>query len=224
MQAVVLAGGLATRLGDRARDTPKYLLPIAGKTFASWQLSMLASAGFTEVVLCIGHLGQQIRGALGDRHAGMTLAYVTDGPTPRGTGGALRHALPHLDDTVLVTYGDSYLPFDYAAPLRDLSAHPDAEASMSVFENHDRWDRSNTRVDGGRVLEYRKGAGTGFTHIDYGAIAMRKKTISDITDSDLADALSAVASRGRMRALLVEERFYEIGSAEGIAALEVHLS
>ncbi|HEY1534192.1 MAG TPA: NTP transferase domain-containing protein, partial [Polyangiaceae bacterium] len=59
MQAVVLAGGLATRLGERARELPKALLPIAGRPFLAWQMQAIARSGFSEVVLCIAHLGLQ---------------------------------------------------------------------------------------------------------------------------------------------------------------------
>src|SRR5258707_696720 len=66
MQAVILAGGLATRLGARTQTLPKALLPIAGRPFLAWQLDALRSSGFSEVLLCISHLGDQIRDFLGD--------------------------------------------------------------------------------------------------------------------------------------------------------------
>jgi NDP-sugar pyrophosphorylase family protein len=161
----------------------------------------------------------------------MALRSVDDGAELRGTGGALRHALDALDDTFLLTYGDSYLPFDYAAPLVDLRAHPDAEATMSVMRNQGRWDASNVRLEGERVAWYGK-AGNGeahgdadLAHIDYGAIAMRKSTVHALPEGpgDLAVTLGALAARGALRALVVKARFYEIGSAAGIDALEAHL-
>jgi len=88
---------------------------------------------------------------------GVAVAYSEDGPELLGTGGALRRALPLLAPSFLVTYGDSYLPFDYAAPLRDLGAHPEALGTMSVFENDGAWDKSNTEVRGESVLRYEKG-------------------------------------------------------------------
>jgi NDP-sugar pyrophosphorylase family protein len=221
-QAVVLAGGRATRLGDRARSTPKYLVPVAGRLFADRQLERLAACGCAEVVLCIGHLGERIRAALGQRAHGMQLVYSDEGASALGTGGALRHALALLRPTFLLTYGDSYLPFDYGAPLRDLEAHPGACATMAVHDNRDAWDRSNVRIDGARVVEYRKGA-EGMTHIDYGAIAMRRHVVEGTMPGpgDLAGILAALASLGTLRALPVAERFYEIGTPAGLAVLEL---
>ena len=162
VQAVILAGGLATRLLPRTVTTPKSMLEVAGRPFVAWQLEALAGSGFDRVVLCIGHLGRSLREFVADGgHFDLEVSYVEDGPTLLGTAGALRHALGLLDDTFLVTYGDSYLPFDYSAPLADLLAHPDALGTMSVFKNDGRWDASNTRVEGELVTSYEKGAAPG---------------------------------------------------------------
>jgi N-acetyl-alpha-D-muramate 1-phosphate uridylyltransferase len=229
MQAVILAGGLATRLGERTRDLPKALLPIAGRPFLAWQLEALARCGIAEVVLCISHLGEQIRDFLGAGAAfGVTVAYSEDGPQLLGTGGALRRALPLLAPELLVTYGDSYLPFDYAAPLRDLQAHPAALGCMSVFENEGAWDTSNTDVAGELVVRYEKGGGdAALRYIDYGAIALRREVIAERAAGSafgLDQVQSDLARRGRLRAYQARERFYEVGSELGIADLEAHLA
>ena len=226
-QVVVLAGGLATRLAERTRRLAKYLLPVAERPFAAWQLERLAAHGYDEALICIGHFGQQIRDSLGHgERFGLTLRYVDDGDVPLGTGGALRNALAELDDAFLVTYGDSFLPFDYAAPLHDLRSHPEAEATMTVMHNDDRWDSSNVSVVGDEVAAYRKGINDdAFDHIDYGAIAMRRSVVSRMPrgPSDLAETLTAIAQQGTMRALAVEQRFFEIGSEAGLADLEAYL-
>jgi NDP-sugar pyrophosphorylase family protein len=232
-QVVVLAGGLGTRMLPRTERMPKILLPVAGRPFAVWLLARLASCGFERVVLCIAHLGAEVRRALGDGSViGMRLSYVEDGERLLGTAGALRKALPLLDETFLVTYGDSYLPFDYAGPLTDLRAHPEALGTMSVFKNDDRLDRSNTQVRGDIVARYEKRPRDAehdptLDHIDYGATALRREVIAALPDGEPHD-LSAVqrdlAARGRLRAFAAAERFFEIGSPEGIADLEAALS
>jgi NDP-sugar pyrophosphorylase family protein len=229
MQVVILAGGLATRLGARTRSIPKALLPIAGRPFLAWQLEALRRSGFTEVVLCISHLGEQIRDFLGAGSAfGVNAAYSEDGPKLLGTGGALRRALPLLAPRFLVTYGDSYLPFDYSAPLRDLEAHPDALGTMSVFENVGAWDPSNTEVQGEYVARYEKGGSdAALRYIDYGAIALCRDVIAE-RPSEPAFGLDQVqaelARLGKLRAFTATERFYEVGSELGIRDLEAKLS
>jgi NDP-sugar pyrophosphorylase family protein len=229
MQAVVLTGGLATRLGERVRELPKYLLEVAGRPFADWQLDRIAACGFEEVVLCVGHLAGAIEERLGSRHgSGLRLRYSHDGPTLLGTGGALRNAMPMLQSTFLMTYGDSYLPFDYQTPLRELEAHADALACMSVYRNHDLLDRSNTRVDDGWVTAYDKTRPPGEPppqDIDYGAIALRREVLERraVGRFDLAELLGALVDERRVRAVRAEQRFYEIGSEAGLSALDHEL-
>lgn len=232
-QVVILAGGLGTRMLPRTERVPKVLLPVAGRPFAVWLLARLASCGFEEVVLAIGHLGAEVRRNLGDGSAmGMSLTYVEDGDRLLGTAGALRKALPYLAETFVVTYGDSYLPFDYAAPLADLRAHPDAMGTMAVFRNDDRLDRSNTEVSGDRVIRYEKrprdaARDPALDHIDYGATALRREVIAALPEGephDLSALQRDLAKRGLLRAYRAEHRFYEIGSPEGIADLEAALT
>jgi NDP-sugar pyrophosphorylase family protein len=232
-QAVILAGGLGTRMLPRTERVPKLLLPVAGRPFAAWLLERLAAAGFDEARICIAHLGDLIRDALGDGSAfGIAVRYADEGPSLLGTAGALRRALPALAPTFLVTYGDSYLPFDYAAPLADLDAHPAAQGTMAVFENADRWDRSNTQIEGDRVVRYAKRArdaapDPAVDHIDYGATALRREVIAALPDG-VAHGLDTVqrdlAARGVLRALVAPRRFFEIGSPDGLADLEAELT
>ncbi len=102
----ILAGGLATRLRPITEKIPKALVPVAGKPFLAHQLELLHRQGFRHVVLCVGHLGEQIETAFGDgRDYGLELEYSYDGPDLVGTAGALRQALPRLGDSFLVLYG-----------------------------------------------------------------------------------------------------------------------
>jgi MurNAc alpha-1-phosphate uridylyltransferase len=230
VQAVILAGGLATRLGARAATTPKSLLPVAGRPFLDWQLAQIASCGFTDAVLCLGHLGDAIRAHLetAEAPAGLRIHFSEDGPRQLGTAGALRRALPLLAATFLVTYGDSFLPFDYGDPLRDLEEHPQALGTLSVFPNAGRWDASNVAISGERVLRYAKGTDDpSLDHIDYGAMALRRAVVA-AQPPDVYRGLdtlqTGLAAVGRLRALVAGERFYEIGSPAGLAELEQFLA
>ncbi len=230
-QVVVLAGGLATRLGQRATALPKYLQPVAGRPFAYWQLERIAASGFNSAVLCIGHLGDAIEDTLGDGSTwGLNIDYVEDGPEPLGTGGALVGALHQLQPTFVVTYGDSYLPFDYSEPLEDLRAHPEALGTMSVYRNQGRFDRSNTRIDGDRVVTYAKDASAArrpeLDCIDYGATALRRTAVQQLGagPSELSTLQAQLAKQGQLRAWLASQRFYEIGSEQGLAELDAFLT
>jgi MurNAc alpha-1-phosphate uridylyltransferase len=225
LQAVILAGGLATRMWPRTKELPKSLLDVAGRPFIDRQLERLAILGFERVVLCIGYLGGQIRAHVGDgAKLGLHVDYSEDGQVLLGTGGALRAALHLLDSEFLLTYGDSWLPFDYAAPLLKLRAHDDCDGVMSVYENDGQWDASNVFTEGDWIGGYRKGtADARFNCIDYGAIALRRLVVEAMPSGQalgLDALLSGLAAHRHLRAYVAHERFYEIGSPEGLESLE----
>ncbi|HMJ52891.1 MAG TPA: sugar phosphate nucleotidyltransferase [Polyangiaceae bacterium] len=233
MQVVILAGGLATRMRPRTLTTPKLLLPVAGRPFGAWLLEKLASDGYEQAVLCIAYLGDQVRSILGDGSAyGIDVVYADEGPNLLGTAGAIRRAAPLLEPRFLVTYGDSYLPFDYAAPLRLLASSPGADGAMAVYKNEGRWDKSNTivRVDEkGRwwVERYEKNStDVTFDHIDYGATALRREVILEVPEGTAwgLDRIQAdLSARKRLRAYLAHARFFEIGSETGLLELDQEL-
>jgi NDP-sugar pyrophosphorylase family protein len=227
LPVAILAGGLATRLHPVTEKVPKALLPIAGRPFIHWQLELLAQQGVTEVVLCAGHFGGQIQAAVGDGTGfGVTVRYSFDGDTLLGTGGALKNAQPMLGAEFFVLYGDSYLRCSFAA-AQIAYEESRAPALMTVFCNEDRWGKSNVQLRDGRVVEYDKHSPRpGMRHIDYGLgiLSIRALQRSPASSAfDLADLYHELVSRGELASLTVDERFYEIGSIEGIEATEHHL-
>ena len=228
LPVAILAGGVATRLQPITDRIPKALLSIAGRPFIFHQLDLLKSQGIDQVVLCVGHLGEQIRMIVGDgRTLGLSIRYSFDGNEPLGTGGALRQALPLLGDAFFVLYGDAYLPCSFA---RIQSAYEAARrpALMTVLRNDNRWDSSNVVYRNGQVLEYEKHSRrSDMAHIDFGVSVLSREVFSRYADSkvfDLADICRDLSRGGQLAALEVSERFYEIGSLRGIKDTEEFLS
>lgn len=227
MQVVILAGGLGTRLrGVAPADTPKVLVPVAGRPFIEHQFDLLRSCGVTRVLLCIGHFGGKVRAHVGDgARFGLQVAYAEEDPAHLlGTGGALVHALPGLEPQFLVMYGDSYLPVDVAAFARWFEG-AGVPAAMSVFRNEGQWDASNTRIAGERVVFYSKQAKQGEAdYIDYGLSAYRRIVLERYAAQppplDLAQIQSDLVQRHELGAYVVTQRFYEIGKPEGWVELD----
>jgi NDP-sugar pyrophosphorylase family protein len=220
----VLAGGLATRLRPQSNKIPKALLKVAGEPFLIHQLRLLHFNGLRRIVLCVGYLGEMIKTEVGDgSRLGMHVDYSFDGPTLLGTGGALKRALPKLGDRFLVIYGDSYMPVDYAAVLQAFvrSGKP---ALMTVFKNEGRWDISNVHFEGGEIRLYDKKMRTPeMRYIDYGIAVLSAAVFASLPDDvpfDLADVYSRLVSENQMAAYEVKQRFYEIGSRQGLAELD----
>jgi NDP-sugar pyrophosphorylase family protein len=231
---VILAGGLATRMWPLTVTLPKALIPVAGRPFVDHQLAHLAASGVSDVVLSIGHGGAALRTHVGDgARFGLGVRYVDEGSDLRGTAGALRLALAEgvLEERFLVTYGDSFLPVDFAAVAAAFRASGQP-ALMTVFRNEGRWDTSNAIFDERMVTLYdkqhRSRPAADFTFIDYGLSALERRIVeADIPATgraDLAELFFTLSSRGELAGLEIHERFYEIGSPGGLADLERWLS
>jgi NDP-sugar pyrophosphorylase family protein len=228
LPVAILAGGLANRLRPLTDRTPKSLLSVAGRPFIFHQLELLRGQGVERVVLCLAHLGEQIRAAVdGALAPGLSVSYSFDGPQLLGTGGALRAALPLLGEEFFVLNGDSYLPCSLhrVQAAYHAARHP---ALMTVMRNDNRWDRSNVLFSGGRLLAYDKRAPQPeMTHIDFGLSVLSRRVFDPYTCApvpDLADILHDLSLRSELAAFEVAERFYEIGSVQGLKETDDFLS
>ena len=227
LPVVILAGGLATRLRPITEHIPKILVDVAGVPFALHQLSLLRRYGFTRVVFCVGHLGEQVQMSLGDGcRWGMQIDYVFDGPALQGTGGALRRALPFAGDAFFVLYGDAYLQCDYPAIERAFLASGRL-GLMGVYHNCDQWDRSNVVFCDGEIVRYDKvNRSSEMQHIDYGVGLLRAAALNvypvDVP-LDLADVYQDLLAQGQLAGYEVTHRFYEIGSHAGLEETRQYL-
>lgn len=227
MQAAILAGGLATRLGNLSKDQPKSLVPINEKVFLEYQLEFLARGGVKNIVLCLGHLGQMIPQHFGDgRNYGVNIQYSFE-EKPLGTAGALKKAEALLDETFFTLYGDSYLSLDFHQVLSMLKSE-NKLGVMTVFKNYDRYDRSNTVIMGNLVRRYSKNGQTQDTvYIDYGANAFKKEVLHMIPEGSFYSLENLFIQLIEMEELLafeVKERFYEIGSLRGLKEFEQYIA
>jgi N-acetyl-alpha-D-muramate 1-phosphate uridylyltransferase len=220
----ILAGGLATRMRPLTEHIPKALLDVAGKPFIEHQLANLASQGVQDVVLCVGYLGDMLQAHVGDgSRFGLRVQYSPDGPVLLGTGGALRLAAQRFPETLasafFVLYGDSFLPIAYA-PVQAAFAASKKPALMTVLANADRWDGSNVLWQNGALQRYSKSARTAdMQHIDYGLGLLKTQLLHEqrAEKFDLAGLYETLSAQGDLDGFEVFERFYEIGSPQGLA-------
>lgn len=227
LPVAILAGGLATRLRPITAKIPKLLVEVAGEPFFSHQIRLLRAAGLRHLVLCVGYLGEQIVDLYGDGAKwGVKIDYAFDGPKLLGTGGALIAALPRLGDAFYVLYGDSYLPVNYRA-VGDFFLRSGLLGLMTVYENHGRYDTSNVWFEDGELKLYDKKVRLPqMHHIDYGLGVFRAAAFDGWARDavvDLATVQTQLCQRRQLAGYELNERFYEIGSHEGLAELDTLL-
>jgi NDP-sugar pyrophosphorylase family protein len=227
---VILAGGLGTRMREFTERIPKALIPVLGRPFAEIQLEWLAEQGVDRVVYSVGYRAEMIRAAVGDgTRYGLHVDWVDEGEDLRGTGGALRFAMDSgvLPEAFFVLYGDSYLQLELATVER---AWRDSglPALMTVLRNRGRWDTSNAVLLGDGRVRYDKRRGLAgedsMEWIDYGLSLLTREAVAEWLPSggrgDIADLLHDLGEAGRLMGYEVSERFYEIGSPQGLSDFE----
>jgi D-glycero-alpha-D-manno-heptose 1-phosphate guanylyltransferase len=123
MNAIILCGGLSTRLGEITKSIPKVLLEIKGKTVLDWQLEKLKKIGITEVVMAAGHLAEVLHAEVGLHRDGVDIIYAIE-QEKLGTGGAIKHAWDYVskpEEPVVILNGDIFSAIDLNEMIRFLS-------------------------------------------------------------------------------------------------------
>lgn len=224
LPVAILAGGLATRLYPITKTIPKALVEVAGKPFIKHQLESLKLQKITQVVLCVGHLGEMVMDVIGNGDEfGIHVSYSFDGDNPLGTGGALKKAIHLLDDNFYILYGDSFLPICFST-VNDAYINNDKSGLMTVLYNSNKWDKSNVLFNNNQILEYNKHQPNPYMrHIDYGLAVVSKRIFDHYKANitfDLADVYHQLSKVGQLAGFEVHERFYEIGSHTGLKETE----
>lgn len=222
--AVVLAGGLGTRLRSVVADRPKVMAEVLGRPFLAHLLDQLAAAGIRYTVLCTGYFGEQVQACFGAEYAGMRLAYSQE-RAPLGTGGALRAAAPLLrSEHVLVLNGDSY----YGINLRSYwSWHqrrrPPAALATTLVPDTRRYGRVHLTIDGcvSRFAEKEDSGGPGW--INAGVYLLHQRVFVPIPTERAVSLEREVLPdlvRSGLLAYRCEGPFLDIGTPESYAMAE----
>ena len=223
-QAVILAGGLGTRLRAVLPGLPKALAPVAGRPFVEYLLLQLRRHHVADVVLAVGYRAELVERHVGDGSSWGVRARYSREAEPLGTGGALKRAAMLLDgSTFLVMNGDSF--FD--VPLHDLVArHREAGAlgTLALVERPALGDRYGAveTDDAGRVVAFReKGPPTRRGGVNGGVYALEPEVLSAIPDGRPVSLEREVfpALAGRLHGRPYDGYFIDIGVPDDLARI-----
>jgi NDP-sugar pyrophosphorylase family protein len=194
----ILCGGRGKRLAPITTKIPKSLVPVLGKPFIYWQLELLAAKHFEYVVLCVGHMADQIQDAVGNGNQfGLDVDYSYDETPGQGTVKAIRGAFEKLGPMFCTLYGDSYLPCSYQTIIKAFRHH-DFPALMTVYRNQ-----------------------------DYGlGVFLRVAFVNDAKREYAFNLINQYKHLYKFKKLFVynmKHRFYEIGSYPGLTQTEEYL-
>jgi len=227
MQIVILCGGKATRLYPLTKKIPKSMMRFEGKPFLEQQLDLLKKNRIFDIVLCVGYKAEQIKKYFGDgKNFGVEIKYSSDKKKLLGTGGALKKAENLLEDSFLVMWGDSYLPFNFQKAIKFFKKS-NKPGMMIVFKNLNKYEPSNVEVKNNLVKSYSKKRKTKkMKYIDYGISIYRKEVLKYLPKNqvcDLTKLQQALIKKRQLLAYPAEKRFYQIGSPDGLEELKNYI-
>jgi NDP-sugar pyrophosphorylase family protein len=223
--AVILAGGRGVRLRPLTDTVPKPMVEICGRPFLLYQINLLKRGGISEFIICAGYLKEKIMGYFGDgSRMSVKISYSVENDF-LGTGGALKNAQEMLPERFLVLNGDSYLPMDYAG-LLEFSAGSSCAGVVVCYNNADRMAPNNIYLDAaGVILKYDKScADSRLNFVDAGVSVFKKEALGYIPErrsfSLEKELFPCLIENKQLIGYAVTQRFYDIGTPEGLRQIE----
>jgi dTDP-glucose pyrophosphorylase/histidinol phosphatase-like enzyme len=218
-QAVILAGGKGTRLGEITRAVPKPMLPIAGdKPFLDYLLEMIERHGYQDILLLGGYLGEVLEAAYDGRRIGDATIRVLREPVPLGTAGALTVAREALDPCFLMMNGDAFFDINLRA-LEQASDQSGAMATLALRSVPDAARYGRVIEEQGNVVAFlekdlnRPGPG-----VINGGVYVLKREILDLIHNPPCsleqDVFPVLVERGQIRGCEFDGYFLDVGLPE----------
>ena len=219
MKAMILAAGRGERMGKLTANLPKPLLPVAGKPLILWQIERLKAAGFVDLVINIGYLGERIEAALGSgSDLGVVIQYSREPAQPLGTGRGIQKALPLLGEgPFLLMNADLWCEF----PLAGLRCRPVDLAHLVLVPNPAHHAAGDFALIGSKVHNH------GDQMLTYGGIALLQPTLFDgqaATAFELGPLLRQAAGAGRVSGERFNGIWVDVGTPERLIQVRAQQS
>ncbi len=216
----ILSGGLATRLGDISKKTPKCLIEINGKPFLHYQLESLIKNNINDITLCLGYLSDMVIEYVKDSEfRDQNISFCFDGKKRLGTGGAIKKAVQKESNPFFVMYGDSYLDINFIDVCKCFDNRNGP--LMTIFKNNNQYDVSNVSFDG-KNMKYSKTSNIeNAEYIDYGLSIFSREHFENFEGTfDLSTLQEYYSKKNKMQWYVAKKRFYEIGSVKGLKEIK----
>jgi len=151
--AIILAGGLGTRLRPLTYNIPKPLLPIKGQPIVEHAIKNMAQQGIKKIILSIGYKSETIQEYFGDgKKWGVHISYSLES-NPLGTGGAIKKALGNLNQPVFVVWGDNLMDINYRE-LNSIHQKYKKLVTMVLTEREDVENFGVAKLEGERIISF----------------------------------------------------------------------
>ena len=225
MQAVILTGGLGTRLKSMYPDRPKALVPVAGKPTLQWLLEWLQQGGITDVHLAAGYMADAISSWIEKLEPTFERISLSEEQEPLGTAGAFKHAEKYIrSGTVLLTNGDSMMPHLDIRELLKAHAASEAKGTIAVTTVEDASRFGTIEFDAEhRVIAFKEKSNEGAGWINGGVYVLSRDLLSHIPPGEVSsierNLFPALAEQGLLAAYQAPPPLLDMGTPEGLASM-----
>jgi NDP-sugar pyrophosphorylase family protein len=229
MQAVILAGGLGTRLRPLTDAVPKVMVKVQGTEFLWYLVSWLTRNDINDIVICAAHLSEHVAQKLSSCPCPPARIRISVEKHPLGTAGAVKNAEPFLAQEFILINGDTFLPVRYDAILSRWRKIRDRfDSLLLVYTNDENIAPNDTSLDDDNVVVgYSKRSPKGMNLVNAGLLVVKRsvfeKLPQDVPASLEEEIFPDLIRRRKMAALITRERYYDIGSPERLKAFEEYV-
>ena len=226
-QAVILAGGLGTRLRPLTNDLPKPMIPINNKPFLEHLIGLLKQNGIKEIVLLLGYLPEKIKEYFGNGSKfGVRIEYSI-GDISFDTGKRIKNAEPMLDENFLLMYCDNYSPLNLKN-LTDFHNNHDVLTTMTIYSNKDNYSKSNIKVnkEGYVTLYDKERKEQNLSGVDIGFFIVNKKVFELMPETNFSFqkvVLPKLIEKKQLAGYLTDHKYYGIGNLKRLPITEKYL-
>lgn len=226
-QAVILAGGIGTRLRPLTDNLPKPMIPINRKPFLEYLIELLKENGIEEVILLLGYLPEKIKEYFGNGSKfGINIKYSI-GKVSFETGKRIKNAEELLDDNFLLMYCDNYWPLNLKKLVEYHNNH-NVLVTVTIYTNKDNFTKSNMKVDDqGYVILYDKSRKEeNLSGVDIGFFIINKKVLELMPDINISfekEILPKLIKEKQIAGYLTDHKYYSIGKIERLPITEQFL-
>lgn len=227
-QAVILAGGLGTRLRPLTDTIPKPMIGFHGRPFVDYLVEMLREQGITDILFLLGYLPEVVTGYFGDgRDRGLNITYSIS-PVEDETGTRLKKAIRQLDDRFLLLYCDNYWPMALAR-MWEFFLGTGARAMVTVYANEDGYTRNNLKVnEKGLIESYDKSrTSPGLQGVDIGYGFFPRSVVAELPEGNVSfekETYGRLVEAGQLAGYVSRHRYYSVGSHERLPLTNAFLA
>jgi len=225
--AVILCGGVGTRLYPATIDTPKSMVEVAGQPFINHQLDLLIEKGITDVHLLVGYMGEAIEKHIGNTYRNiMGVTYHYDNERRIGTGNALIGAFREIPAQFILLYGDVYPDFVFPdVMLRDPLIRP---ILMTVYRNAGKGQASNIQMIGNEIGRYDKHPAypqqaVGLDYVDCGLTYVDKSCLCYRITPDFSDTIAELVKEKKVWTFEIPNKPLHIGDPMALTETERYI-